>query len=143
MTDPAFESTPGRDGTDRGGRGIGEMITEVTSHLSTLIRKEFDLLRAELSERMSDFTSSIVMLGIGAVLALVALHVLAVAALAALVAWGLEVGWAALILGGIIGLIAAVLIGSGMSGLKAKNLVPKRTARSLEKDATTIGRASR
>ncbi len=134
MTDPEIQPA---------GRGIADLLGDATQHLSTLVRKEFDLLRAEMSEKAGELSSSAMMLGVGAIMALVALNVLAIAAVIGLTESGLEPGWAALIVGGAVALLAVVLIGIGMSGLKAKNLVPRRTARSLEKDATTIGRAAR
>lgn len=119
-------------------RSIGGLLAELPRHLSSLIRKEFDLLKAEMSEKMSQAGSAVVIVIVGAVLALVALNVLAAAAIAALVAWGLEFGWAALILGVVLLVVALILARSGMAGLKAKNLMPRRTVASVEKDANVM-----
>jgi hypothetical protein len=45
------------------------------------------------------------------------------------------VPWARLIVGVVVALVGYALVRSGMSGLKASNLVPNRTVEQLSRDA--------
>ena len=125
--------------TDRSDpRSLGELIADLPRHLSALIRKEFDLLRAEMSEKAAQLRASAIALGVSAVVALVALNMLAGALVAALVAWGVPPGWAALIVGGVLLLIALVLLRSGLAGLRAGSLVPERSIDAARKSAAAL-----
>lgn len=120
---------------DLNDRSAPALIGDLIGHVTELFRKEMMLLRAELNEKGSQVLTAIGMIAGALVVALVALNVLAAALVAALAELGLEGGWAALIVGVVLGVIAWFLASSGMSSLKAANLAPKRTVNSLSKDA--------
>ena len=110
---------------------IGDLINQVTE----LFRKEMMLLRAEVNETGTQVATGVGMIAGALVLAITALNVLAAALVAALAEF-MEGGWAALIVGVVLGLIAWAMASGGTSKLKAANLAPRRTAESLSKDAT-------
>ncbi len=109
---------------------VGDLINQTTE----LFRKEIQLLRAELSEKSSQATTAAGMILGGAVVGLVALNVLAAALVAAL-ANIMDGGWAALIVGVVLAIVAYIMANKGISDLKMSNLTPDRTAHSVSKDA--------
>lgn len=120
--------------TRRGSSVIGDILT----HLSNLVRKEFDLARAEVSENLTQAAVAIGLLVAAVVVALTALNVLAAALVAAIAELGLEPGWASLIVGVVFAAIALVMALKGINDLKLSNLAPKRTVKNVKRDAQAI-----
>ncbi|HEX2138489.1 MAG TPA: phage holin family protein [Woeseiaceae bacterium] len=116
-------------------RTVPEIVSDVLSQVTRLFRKEMQLARTEVTEKVGRAVSGIVMLLIGAVLLIPALVILLMAGVAALVETGMEAHWASLIVGGATLLIGAILALVGMSRLKAENLAPTRTIEQLQRDA--------
>jgi hypothetical protein len=127
-------------------RSIPDLIRDLTNDVTNLFRKEVALAKAEAAEKAGKALVGIEMMLIGAVLGLAALGVLLTAAVAGvaalLVTMGMSneaaTGVAALIVGGIVGIIAIVLFKRGLNSLKAHNLMLDRTAHSLSRDADVI-----
>ncbi len=116
-------------------RSAPALVGDLISHVTELFRKEMLLLRAELNEKGNQVLTALGMIAGALVLALTALNVLAAALVAALAEF-IEGGWAALIVGAVLALIAYLMLSGGMKNLKMANLTPRRTADSLSKDAT-------
>lgn len=129
MTDSTAETRP---------KGTMDLLSEAMLHVNTLFRKEIDLVRAEVSENLSKAGVAIGMIVGGVVFILIALNVLSAALVAGIAELGLEAGWAALIVGVVYLVIAAILARKGMSDLKAVNLAPTRTVRSVREDAHAV-----
>ena len=96
------------------------------------------LARAEISENLSRAIVAVGLIAGAAIIALVALNVLAAALVAGLTELGLDAGWAALIVGAVLGLLAYLLILKGINDLKLSSLAPTRTARNLRRDAAAV-----
>jgi len=111
---------------------LGDMVSEVTS----LFRKEIQLARAEMGEKVSEAGGAIPGIAGGGALAFGGLILLLLAA-AALVSRVLDLpeGWGLLIVGVIAAVGGYALIRGGLSKLKATNLTPTRTAEQLSRDA--------
>jgi hypothetical protein len=116
-------------------RSIPEIIGDLFGQMGALLRKEGQLARAELSEKLNEAGLGVGLIAGGAVLAIPALVLLLDAASLALVASGLSPTISAVIVGGVALVLAAVLVVVGMSRLKVERLTPKRTLRQLRKDA--------
>jgi K+ transporter len=116
-------------------RSAPALIGDLISHVTELFRKEMMLLRAELNEKGNQVITAAGMIAGALVLAITALNVLAAALVAALAEF-MDGGWAALIVGVVLALIAYLMASSGIKNLKTANLAPRRTAESLSKDAT-------
>lgn len=114
------------------------VFSDVLEHVSTLVRKEVDLARAEISENLSKAGVAIGLLVGAAVIALTALNVLSAALVAALTEAGIEAGWSALIVGVALAIIAFALMSKGLSDLKLSSLAPTRTVKNVERDAKTV-----
>lgn len=119
-------------------RSATSLITDALTHMSSLVRKEVDLARAEISENASRAMVAIGLLVGAVVMALVALIVLAGALTAAIAELGVEEGWAALIVAVLFAVIAAIMASKGANDLKATSLAPTRTAENLRKDRDAV-----
>jgi hypothetical protein len=110
---------------------VGALIGEVTNDLSTLMRQELDLAKAELKQEASKTGKAAGILG-GAGFAgyMVALF-LSIALWWAL-ANGMDEGWAALIVAAIWAVIAAVLFSIGRKRMRDVNPKPERTVETLK-----------
>jgi len=116
-------------------RSIPDIIADVFGQATTLLRKEGQLARAEMSEKISQVAVGMALMLFGAVLLIPALVILLDAAVAALVDQGMEAHWSALIVGGAALLVGLILALVGSSRLKAKRLMPSRTIEQLQQDA--------
>jgi membrane protein implicated in regulation of membrane protease activity len=117
-------------------RSISAILADLVSQFTALLRKEGQLARAEMTEKMREIAASLGLVVGGAVLLIPALVILLQAAVAGLVAAGLAVGWASLAVGGVVLLIGLVLLAVGISRLKAQSLMPSKTIEQLQRDAT-------
>ena len=124
-------------------RSVPELLSDLSGNVSTLMRKEIQLARAETSEKIGQATVSVGSILGGAILALAALIVLLQALVIALTNAGIPAGWSALIVGVIVAVIAYALIQKGTSDLKANNLAPERTIDSLKQNAQTLKEQTR
>ncbi|MGR3468711.1 MAG: phage holin family protein [Shimia sp.] len=122
-------------------RSTPGLVSDVLTHVSNLVRKEFDLARAEMDENLSRAVVAIGLLVGAVVIALTALNVLAAALVAAIENTGIAPGWSALIVGVLFAAIAGGLAAKGANDLKASSLAPTRTMDNLKQDADTVKEA--
>jgi hypothetical protein len=127
-------------------RPLAELLGSLATDISTLLRKEIQLAKAEASEKASDAVAGTFSILIGAVLALGALGVL-LSALVLLVAaflanQGMDPIMANAVAAGlvalVVGIIAWIFIARGRSAISASNLNMNRTAASLGRDADIV-----
>jgi drug/metabolite transporter (DMT)-like permease len=121
-----------------GERSFKELFGDLTNSVSTLFRKEIELARAEASEKIGQAGFAAGSIAGGGILALAALIILLQALVIALTELGLAPALSALIVGGVVAIIAFALIYKGMNDLKASNLAPTRTVDSLRQDAHMV-----
>ena len=120
--------------TDRpevSGRSVGELIGEVTSDLTNLMRQELDLAKAEVKQEVTTAGKAAGMLGAAGFAGYMVALFLSVALWWAL-ANGMDEGWAALVVAAIWGVVAAVLAVLGRSRLRQVNPKPERTVQTLQ-----------
>lgn len=119
------------DRPDVSNASVGELISEVTTDLSVLMRQELALAKAELKEEGAKAGKAAGMLG-GAGFAGYMVALFASIALW----WGLankmDEGWAALIVAALWGIVAAVLYGKGRESMRAVHPKPERTVETLK-----------
>ena len=113
---------------------IGELIGNVSDDLSRLFRQEVELAKAEIKQEATKAGKAAGMLG-GAGFA----GYLAVLLLSFAIVFGLgnviDLGWAALIVAVVWGIVAAVLYAGGRRKLKTLDPVPRRTVDTIKEDA--------
>ena len=115
-------------------RSIPELLSEAMSQLAKLIGNEFELARAELSEKAGQIGQGIAMIGAGAVILIPAVVLLLFAISAALIRSGLSEPLAYLLTGAAAALVSAALIGIGLSRLSGDALKPSMTLDQVERD---------
>jgi hypothetical protein len=126
------------DQTHTANKSAAGLLTDAIAHMSGLVRKEVDLARAEVSENVTRAGVAVGLLAAALVIALTALNVLAAALVAGLAEWGLGAGWAALLVGVVLGVIAFALAMKAKNDLKLTNIAPSRTAKNVQRDAQAI-----
>jgi Putative Actinobacterial Holin-X, holin superfamily III len=125
------------------GRSVPELFGDVIGQLSTLLRKEGQLARTEISENISRAALGLGLIVGGAVLLIPALVVLLEAGVAALQESGMSPPAAAGIVGGCALVIGLILAAVGARWLKAKSLLPNKIIQQLQNDAATARRQMR
>jgi Putative Actinobacterial Holin-X, holin superfamily III len=108
-------------------RRFRERGGDLTASVSTLLRKEVELARAETSKNVNQALVAAGSIAAGGILALAALIVLLQALVIALTELGLAPALSALIVGGIIAIVAFALIYKVMADLKASSLARTRS----------------
>jgi hypothetical protein len=115
-------------------RSIPELFSDAVGQLAKLIGNEFELARAELSEKANQLGRATVMIGAGAVILMPALVLLLLAVSAALIRGGLSEPVAHLLTGGGAALVSAALIGIGLSRVSGDALKPAVTLDQVQRD---------
>ena len=129
MSTPADVGPPAQQSV--GDRSLGELISEVTEDLSTLMRQELELAKAELQQSASRAGKGAGMLG-GAGVAGYFVLLFASIALWWAIGAATGLGWSAVIVAVIWAIIAAVLAIVGRNSLKSVRGIPK-TADTVKK----------
>ena len=125
-------------------RSIPEIITDVVTQFTTLLRTESRLARTEMSEKISQAAVAIGLIVAGAVLLMPALVILLQACVSALVTSDtLPQPWASLLVGGVVLLIGIALALIGASRLKMRALAPERTINQLQRDVSVARQQAR
>jgi Putative Actinobacterial Holin-X, holin superfamily III len=115
-------------------RSLPELFSDAVGQLAKLIGNEFELARAELSEKASEAARAAAMIGAGAIILIPALVVLLLAVSAALVRSGLSDPVAYLLTGAGAAAVAAALISRGLSRLSGHALKPSITLDQVQRD---------
>lgn len=115
-------------------RSITTLFSDLTQETSTLLRKEVELAKAEISEKVSQTQSGLVSLAVGGAIAYAGLLVLLAAAVIGLAdLLDGNTGLSALIIGIVMAIIGYVMLLRGRRNLKAENLTLPRTTHSLRR----------
>jgi Putative Actinobacterial Holin-X, holin superfamily III len=126
-----------------GDRSLKDLFGDLTTSVSTLFRKEIELVRAETSEKINQAGVAAGSIAAGGILAMAALIVLLQALVIALAELGLAPALSALIVGGVVAIIAFGLIYKGTNDLKASSLAPRRTVGALRRDTEMVKEQAR
>jgi Putative Actinobacterial Holin-X, holin superfamily III len=118
-----------------GTRGISDIFADIVESLGTLVRKEMQLARTEVSDKIGEMGNAVAVVAVGGVLALAALIFLLQALVEVLIRSGLSPAVSNLIVAGVVGIVGAIVVSTGISRLRARTLVPERTIESLNRDA--------
>ncbi|WP_055699290.1 MULTISPECIES: phage holin family protein [Streptomyces] len=125
-------------GSDRAQEPVGELVRRASQQLSRLVRDEMRLAQAEMAQKGKRFGRGGGLYGGAGVVGVLALQALVAAGIAGL-ALVLDVWAAALIVTGILAVIAALLAGLGRQQIgKASPTAPEQTIDSLKADMTEI-----
>ena len=116
-------------------RSVPELFSDLVNQFTTLFRKEIQLARTEISEKINEALSGLGIIIGGAVLMIAALGVL-LQGIAELMVWfGLDKPWAYLGVGVVAACVGYGLVRSGLNNLSPENLKPTKTVQQLSRDA--------
>lgn len=113
---------------------IGTLFTDLTEDMAKLVRQEIELARVETLQKLNRAMRSIIMMAAGGFVAYAGFIMLLIAAAVGL-AYIMPLWLSALIVGLVVLIVGAVLIGSGRSSLRNMTVVPETTVESIKEDA--------
>jgi cytochrome c biogenesis protein CcdA len=131
QTRPGFDPQAKVDDSQR--QSFGDLLSQLANNSAALVRDEIALAKQEMTEKISSFKSGVVVVAIGAfigVLAILTLLAAAVIGLGNLIG----PGYSALVIGGVLAIIAGIITASGMGRIKQTSLKPEQTIETLEED---------
>jgi putative superfamily III holin-X len=120
--------------TAQSNRSLPELFSDAVGQLAKLIGNEFELARAELSEKAGQAGRAATMIGAGAVVLIPALVLLLMAVSAALIRAGFSDPIAYLLTGGGAALVSIALIATGLNRLSGDALKPSVTLDQVQRD---------
>jgi xanthine/uracil permease len=113
---------------------IGTLLTDLTEDMGRLVRQEIELARVETMQKVNQAMRSIILMVAGGLLAYAGLITLLIAAAIAL--GRIMPYWlSSLVVGVVVLIVGAILIGSGRSSLSNLTVVPENTVESIKEDA--------
>ena len=133
MTDGSYSGSYAADTPDVEGRSVGELLGEVTSDLSKLMRQEVALAKVEMKEEAVKAGKASGLLGGAGAVGYLVLVFLSLALMFALDEV-MPIGWAAVLTAVVLGIVAAVLFVIGRNRLKQVNPKPEQTVETLKED---------
>jgi hypothetical protein len=113
-------------------RSLGELLSELTQDVVTLVRQEMTLAKAELSEKASRIGKRVGLLAAGGALAYAGLLAIVAALVMLLSMTGMPMWASALLVGVIIAGIGGLLVKKGMDAIREQDLVPRQTLETLK-----------
>lgn len=133
MADRAKHADEQAGPTDPADASPGELVSEVAKDLSTLVRQEIALAKAELQREAKTAGVAAGAFGGAGFAGYFVLVFLSLGLMWGLDAW-MPLGWAAVVVAGIWAVLAAVLALVGRSRLKKFNPKPERTIETVKED---------
>lgn len=115
-------------------RSLGDLFSELAAETGTLVRQEVALVQTELTQKATTVGKDIGFLVVGGAVGYAALLAVLTAIIIGLAnfipAWA-----AALLVAVVVGITAFLLVSSALKSLKATELTPRETVKSLKEDA--------
>ena len=118
-------------------RSIPDVLSAVAGDLANLVRKESELVRTEVQEKISDVAKAGVAMSLGAALLLGGFLSLVAAAVLGL-SHIMDPAWAAVLVGVVAGLVGYTMVRGAAKKVQPKALAPDRAARQIHKDAQLV-----
>lgn len=119
-------------------KSLGQLFGDLGNQLTTLVRKEIELARTEMTSKATSVGRDAAIIGVGGALVYAGFLGLMAALVLLLVQAGLD-GWlATLIVGLVVAGIGGALIMRGRSALASTDLTPKRTIETIQDDAEWV-----
>jgi hypothetical protein len=116
-------------------RSLGDLFSDLSRETTTLVRKEVQLAKAELTQSATEVARGIGMLVAGGAVAYAGLLFLLLAIVFGLIEAGWDAWLSALVVGLVVVAIGAVLVLRARESLKPANLAPQKTVETLKEDA--------
>jgi len=120
--------------TVRDERSLGELFAELSEKTSTLVKKEIELARHEMTRSATEMARRSAMIGVGGAIAYAGFIVMLIGAAWLLAMLGLPTWVAFVIAGGIALAVGAFLAMRAAQALKTVSVVPERTVETIKQD---------
>ena len=120
------------------GRSIGSLLGDLGRQVSTLVRKEIELAKVEVTSGVGRAGKAAAMAGAGGAIAYAGMLVLLGAAVLGLIELGLDAWLAALIVGAVVLVIGGLITSMGVSRMRAVELAPKQTAETVRENVEFV-----
>lgn len=121
----------GRDSKDD--RSLGELFSELAQDTSTLVRKEVQLAKTEMSQKASRVGKDVGFLAVGGAVAYAGLLAV-LAGVIVLLGQVIPMWLSALLVGLVVAGVGYFLVRRGLDALKRENLAPRQTIETLKED---------
>jgi hypothetical protein len=118
-------------------RSIPDLLSTLTGDLATLVRKESELVRTEVGEKLGHAGRAGGQMAIGGALLLGAVLVLLQAAVI-LLSKVMDPFWASVIVGVATGVGGLLVVKAAVAMLTPENLIPTRAGRQIKQDAEMV-----
>lgn len=115
-------------------RSLGDLFSDLSRETTTLVRKEVQLAKAELTQSATEAARGIGMLVAGGAVAYAGLLFVLLAIIFGLIEAGWDAWLSALVVGVVVVAIGAILVLRARESLKPANLAPRRTIETLKED---------
>jgi hypothetical protein len=116
-------------------RSIGELFGDLSRDTATLVRKELELARLEMSRIAALTARRATMIAIGALLALGGFFALIATAILAGIAFGLSPVVSALLVTALLMAAGGALVAQGLAALRRETYAPTETIRTIKDTA--------
>jgi hypothetical protein len=115
-------------------RSLGELFGELSQQTSTLVKKEIELARLEVTRSATGMAKSSAMVAVGGVVAYAGAIVLLIGVAWLLASIGLPVWLAFGLVGGLTIAIGGFLAYRSLNAMKQVNVLPERTVETIKED---------
>lgn len=132
---PDAAASPGAPAAASRERSVAALLGDLSREVRLLFRRESELARAELREKLGQAGSGATQLGTGAMVSFAGVLVLLAAAVLGLDVYLRQAWLSSLIVGGAVTLIGLIMLARARSNLRAEQLAPERTMTSVQRDA--------
>jgi hypothetical protein len=116
--------------------GLVQALTDLFADLADLLRKELQLAKTEITEKIVSRLRASVWMVVAGALGLIAVLLLVEAAVFAIASFGIALHWSCLIVAAVLAAAAAAAFFQGRSAAQDE-LLPTRTARQISQDIKT------
>ncbi len=120
-------------GRDDDNRSLGELFSALAQDTSTLVRKEVQLAKTEMSHKAANVGKDIGFLAAGGAVAYAGLLAI-LAGVIVLLGQAIPMWLSALLVGLVVGGLGYFLVRRGLDALKREDLAPRQTIETLKED---------
>jgi uncharacterized protein YacL len=116
--------------------GLAQALTDLLADLADLLRKELQLAKTEITEKIVSRLRASVWMVVAGLLGMVAALLLVEAAVFALASFGIALHWSCLLVAAVLAAAAAAAFFQGRAAAQDE-LLPTRTAKQISQDIKT------
>ena len=113
-------------------RSLGELLSQLTQDVVSLVRQEMTLAKAEMSQKAADVGKQLGLLMFGGALAYAGVLALVAALVLVLAKAGIPMWAAALLSGIIVSAVGGLLVMKGINAIRKQDLAPRQTLETLK-----------